>query len=528
MERDNSEIPKVMKIAKFFQILSMYGAMMALACGVEMPRQADTGVAEAGSRINVKTFGAKGDGKTDDSKAIQAALDSASMGDTVYVPKGTYLVRTIRLVSNVHLVADGLLMQPKELTGHFAIEKQHSDAPLFRAHRISNVYLSFRAETANEAIYASQCSNIMVADSYITGDSTNSRSYPAVLWYSCSASRVVGTTISHFGSARKSPKTYHPGTAVRVLSSQGITISGNRFHHNGENGIFIHDSGDVEIDGNHIHHNGMSGIQVAFNTADRVTNYRITNNRLEHNAADAVDINNRAHGQVVAINALIAGNYSDSNGFVNGESTPDGSGMGTLIGISGVTLSGNRAFGNNRPALYIEGCGDITVNRNITDGAFELVGRWENIRMEGNTFGTLRLLANAEGRLLDIRHSEIGSVMLPNGVQIDSLRLMENEIKSGPVNINMEGHLKFEGNRLNSGHESGALLLVNVGSASLLGNHILNAKNAAITVRKTALNVRIDSNFVTSGGVWIHDFGPPNIKINNNQVEEHAKIGSEQ
>src|SRR3546814_3709948 len=79
-----------------------------------------------------------------------------------------------------------------------------------------------------------------------------------------------------------------------------------------------------------------------------------------------------------------------------------------------------------------------------------------------------------------------------------SLRNMENEISSGPINVNMEGHFKFEGNRLTSGHESGALLLVKVAGASLLGNHISNAKNAAITVRKTALNVRIDSNFVTS------------------------------
>ena len=470
------------------------------------------------------TYGAKGDGKTDDSQAIQRALDSASMGDTVYLPKGTYLVRTIRLVPNVHLVADGVLKQPKELASQFAVEKQHSDAPLFRAHRISNVYLSFQAETANEAIYASQCSNITIADSRLVGDSTNGRSFPGVLWYNCSASRIVGSEIMHYGSARESPKTYHPGTAVRVLSSRGITISGNTLHRNGENGIFIHDSGDVEIDGNYIHHNGMSGIQIAFNTAERVTNYRITNNRLEYNAADAVDINNRAHGRVVAINALIAGNYSRNNGFVNGESTPDGSGMGTLIGISDVTLSGNRAFGNNRPALYIEGCGDITANRNITDGAFELVGQWERIRMEGNEFHTLRLLANAAGRLLDIRHSRIASMQLPNDIRIDSLRIMENEIHSGPVNINMEGHLKFEGNRLNSGHETGALLLVKVSSASLLGNHIRNARNAAITVRKTAQSVRIDSNYVTSGGTWVHDFRPPDIKINRNRVQEHVEM----
>ncbi len=504
----------------------MMVVLLAAACG-EGRSQAEPPVPGGGQRIDVKAHGAVGDGKADDSEAIQRALDSAAVGDTVYLPKGTYRVRSIRLVSNVHIVADGVLKQPEELSAQFTVEKQHSPAPLFRAHRVSNVYLAVRAETVNEAIYASQSSNITVADSRFTGDSTNRQSFPAVLWYDCSASRVVGTTISQYGSARQATTTYHPGTAIRVLSSRGITLSGNDLHHNGENGIFIHDSGDVEIEGNHIHHNGMSGIQIAFNVAERVANYRISNNRLEHNAADAVDINNRAHGRVVAINALIAGNYSYGNGFVKGKSTPDGSGIGTLIGISGVTLSGNRAFGNNRPALYIEGCGDITANRNVTDGAFELVGHWENIRMEGNTFHTLRLLANASGKLLDIRHGKMGSVMLPNGIRIDSLRIMENEIASGPINVNMEGHFKFEGNRLTSGHESGALLLVKVAGASLLGNHISNAKNAAITVRKTALNVRIDSNFVTSGGTWIHDFRPPDIKINKNHVKEHVEMGGQ-
>ena len=497
---------------------------MTLACGSR--REPPTHVEAMARRIDVKTFGATGDGKTDDSRAIQAALDSACTGDTVYVPKGTYLVRTLRLVPNVHLVAEGLLKQPQNLSAPFAVEKQHSDAPLFRAHRISNVYLSFRAETVNEAIYASQCSNLTIADSHLAGDSTNSRSLPAVLWYNCIASRVLGTTITRYGIARQSPTSYHPGTAIRVLSGQGITLSGNHIHHNGENGVFIHDSGDVEINGNHIHHNGMSGIQVAFTTAERVTNYRITNNRLEYNAADAIDMNNRAHGRAVPVGALIAGNYSRENGFVGTASTPDGSGIATLIGVSEVTLSGNRAYGNNRPALYVEGCGEIIANRNVTDGAFEFVGHWQRIRLEGNTFHTLRLLANADGRMLNIRRNRVGSVMLPNGIRVDSLVLIENEILSGPVNVNMDGNLKFEGNRLTSGHEAGALLLVKVESASVLGNHIRNARNSAITVRNTALRARIDSNFVTSGGVWIAHDRPPGLKINKNQVEEHITLAT--
>ena len=503
-------------------MMMLFGIGMVIGC----QQRTETGEKEVmqgmGRKLDVRTFGAAGDGKTDDTKAIQAVIDSAIIGDTVYMPKGEYLVRTLRLVPNVHLVADGVLKQPRQLSEEFSVEKQHSSAPLFRAHRVSNIYLSFRAETVNEAIYASQCSNITIANSRLSGDTSNIHSFPAILWYDCRSSRVVQSEISGYGSPRKSAKLYQPGTAIRVLSGQGITLSGNHIYENGENGIFIHDAGDVEIDGNRIHHNGMSGVQIAFGGINRVKNYRITNNRFEFNAADAVDINNRENKEIFPINALIAGNYSRENGFVSGESTPDGSGIGTLIGISDVTLSGNRAFGNNRPALYIEGCGTIIANRNLTDGAFEMVGRWDSVSMQGNVFPTLRLLANANGRTLDLKENQVTSLQFPNDIRIDSLKLTENTIGSGPVNINMEGNLVFIENDLTSGHEAGALLLVNVKHAYLKGNRITNARNVAITVRETAGRVEVDSNFVYSGGVSIHDAALPNLLLTRNSLNDHV------
>ena len=43
-------------------------------------------------RLNVDDFGAKGDGRADDTGAIQKALDAAgNMQGTVMVPQGTFL-----------------------------------------------------------------------------------------------------------------------------------------------------------------------------------------------------------------------------------------------------------------------------------------------------------------------------------------------------------------------------------------------------------------------------------------------------
>ena len=52
---------------------------------------------EGGAVYNVNTFGAAGDGVTDDREAIQAAIDAASAngGGIVYLPPGTYLLASV-------------------------------------------------------------------------------------------------------------------------------------------------------------------------------------------------------------------------------------------------------------------------------------------------------------------------------------------------------------------------------------------------------------------------------------------------
>lgn len=82
------------------------GAAAATVSAAVMGAEAAAG-AKSDSRFNVKDFGARGDGKTSDSEAIQRALDAAGavMG-TVWFPAGVYRCHGLRVPPHVTLLAD--------------------------------------------------------------------------------------------------------------------------------------------------------------------------------------------------------------------------------------------------------------------------------------------------------------------------------------------------------------------------------------------------------------------------------------
>jgi polygalacturonase len=59
-----------------------------------------------GARVyNIRDFGAKGDGTTLDTAAVQAAIDACNkdQGGTVLVPAGVFVIGSVELKSNVTL-----------------------------------------------------------------------------------------------------------------------------------------------------------------------------------------------------------------------------------------------------------------------------------------------------------------------------------------------------------------------------------------------------------------------------------------
>lgn len=84
---------------------------------------------KTGKRFNVKDYGAKGDGVTMDTKAIQAAIDAVTPGDTLYFPAGAYLTGGLFLHSNMTVYVDaGAQIKPSTHTADFLpfVMQRHS------------------------------------------------------------------------------------------------------------------------------------------------------------------------------------------------------------------------------------------------------------------------------------------------------------------------------------------------------------------------------------------------------------------
>src|SRR3546814_3112652 len=102
---------------------------------------------------NVRDYGAKGDGRTVDSDAINKAVMAASRagGGTVIIPPGRYLSFSIRLQSHITLlIAQGAVLEAADPTRHpgqydlpeGVYEEQYVDFGLAHYHNRSEEHTS--------------------------------------------------------------------------------------------------------------------------------------------------------------------------------------------------------------------------------------------------------------------------------------------------------------------------------------------------------------------------------------------------
>lgn len=176
--------------------------------------------------LDVRTYGAVGDGVSDDTRAIQRAIDLAPRGATVFVPPGIYVIRSAPLVLK-------------------------SDLRLLGAGRASTLH---EPSGSRSIVSANDAENVTVQNLRFTGSGTRIVAGRGAIW--AAIGRSYGTRNSFFiDNVIEGVGT----SGIVVGNSSNTIVSGNVIVTTLEHGIYVSESSDVLVTRNTINRVGAGG-----------------------------------------------------------------------------------------------------------------------------------------------------------------------------------------------------------------------------------------------------------------------------
>lgn len=300
--------------------------------------------------INVKDFGAKGDGVTDDTESIQNAL---SKNSNLYFPKGTYIVsKTIELTKSTNI---------KGISQIFNWSIDSSECSVLKG--VHDDYI-FKCSWGNQNNFCN-----------INFDGLGIHSPSSSFLIECGFTGKIGIAYSRASTIDRCIFKSCSNSGIYKLVDSKIL---NSFFYSNEIGIYGYNSNDNIIQGNKIEWNGI-GIKfdtnvynlVQGNIFDRQTSYgietvngsqlSIKNNQFERNLINHIKINSS--------NFNIIG-----NSFFEKNSEDDGS--GTLLPSDAIFLSSankglisnNVVIGKKMFSSTYSSVDNLTINNNTING----------------------------------------------------------------------------------------------------------------------------------------------------------------
>ncbi len=262
---------------------------------------------------NVKSYGAKGDGSTNDTAAIQSAVKASGSHSTIFFPPGVYVL------------SDGITISNNN------VEIYGSGATITQTSWQSTIGSSLNVDS----IYIHDLSINITANKggptiYMTGSPTN-----------IIIERVNINNSRHNGIAIGSP--------AGSSTADNIIIRNSRITNPGDAGIQLAGK-RVLVEGNYISGSPYNGIDSnAFDTT-------IKNNYLIGNGTSTSDIDLTARNGIYVgaqvSNVIIEGNTSINNG----NATRPGDGINTTItNVQRAIINGNIVTGNTRNGIETSG-----------------------------------------------------------------------------------------------------------------------------------------------------------------------------
>jgi parallel beta-helix repeat protein/putative cofactor-binding repeat protein len=288
--------------------------------------------------VSVKWFGAKGDGKADDTVAIQAAIAwIAGMGErgAVYVPRGTYKM-TGRLTFQDDALppkpANGLTMQGDGYTSFLAFDHQLGDG-----HAIG--------------LYGQGASNITIRDLRIGALPGGAGFNRGIVFTGGSNIRILNNDISGAIYAPVGPDGKHFGYPSGIFLDGGVT--------------------DVWVVNNYLHDNGVNdgnSWHIVAYTSGGAHRVEIRGNRCI-TAPDATYRANVGIGIFNSTHVEISGNYVE--GIAGTESNNDGYGIMLYGKEAGAShhhvVQGNTVKRTGGTGIYVQASPYTTVTGNLIE-----------------------------------------------------------------------------------------------------------------------------------------------------------------
>lgn len=297
-----------------------------------------------GGTLYITDFGATPNDDKDDLPAIKQAISYAQKGDTIYIPKGTWICKgTIALTKSVSLLGAGIdksVLRPTPNRASSAIEivnVQHTKISHFTIDAINS-------KNCSQGIEASDSSRLHIHDIKVANLIENDSFGPHGIYFSSNVtdSIIEKCLITHIGINTKW------GAGIR--NHKGChrnTIKGNLITHTGRGGILCAGSTHLTIQKNQVSNSGVTtGEGLGIELFDRCDHSLVEDNRLDHwlsvDTSHLVAVRrNQVIGKESSMIKWAGLELADSTNCVFTNNTVDG---GAQVGIS---------ISNSEPKKYV-------------------------------------------------------------------------------------------------------------------------------------------------------------------------------